>query len=59
MKKFPIPAEYDYKKSTKENYHDENAGDIGRNASIRKSLDKKYHGQYSIARQKWQDELVL
>ena len=69
---FTVPTDYDYSKSTNENYAVVGAdgtggaggagggegGFHGRYASIRASRDYKYHVHYSQARQEWQDSVV-
>ena len=53
-------ASYDYSKSTQENYAavSSQATNIGPYAAIRDSLDASYHGAYTPARQRLQDELI-
>ena len=63
---FTVPTDYDYSKSTNENYAVVGAngacggqgGFHGRYASIRASRDYRYHVHYSQARQEWQDSVV-
>jgi len=57
--KFTIPKDYDYTKSTAENYcgaADEKP--VGLFAEIRKLRDHTYHNTYTEQRQLWQDSLV-
>ena len=53
-----IPEDYDYTKSTKENYHAPGRGFFGPHAQIRAGLDHAYHGNYTEERQHYQDLLV-
>lgn len=57
---FVVPIEYDYTRSTRENYQAQRGegASYGAYADIRDALDKDYHGTYTRARQAMQDELV-
>ena len=57
---FVIPPDYDYRKTTNENYSvpAEEALLVGEYAAIRKKLDYSYHVHYSAARQLWQDRAI-
>uniref|UniRef100_A0A6S8CUX6 Zeta toxin domain-containing protein n=3 Tax=Aureoumbra lagunensis TaxID=44058 RepID=A0A6S8CUX6_9STRA len=53
-----VPSSYDYSKSTHENYAD-NIGYVGELKQIRQRvLDRAWHGNYSPARQLWQDAVA-
>mmetsp|Transcript_9440 Transcript_9440/g.28512 ORF Transcript_9440/g.28512 Transcript_9440/m.28512 type:complete len:487 (+) Transcript_9440:163-1623(+) len=54
-----VPADYDYSKSTKENYAAEGGEPyVGQFADIRANLDQDYHGRYIASRQVFQDMLI-
>lgn len=54
-----IPQDYDFGKSTQENYNSNERSFTGPFATIRKNLDHDYHGTYSEARQLFQDEIIV
>lgn len=54
-----IPQDYDFGKSTQENYSSGEGNFAGPFASIRENLDFDYHGNYSEARQMFQDEIIV
>ena len=56
---FKVPLEFDYSKSTKDNYANEDLADFhGEFTNIRRSMDAQYHGNYTRERQLWQDEVI-
>lgn len=57
--KFELPENYDFTKSTRQNYHNPNLDEFhGDFVEIRSALDRAYHGNYTKARQEFQDVLV-
>ena len=54
-----IPQDYDFGKSTQENYNSDDGKFAGPFASIRENLDLDYHGNYTEARQLFQDEIIV
>jgi hypothetical protein len=55
---FLTPEEYDFSKSTAENYKDKGENTFGKFADIRDTLDFDYHGNYTRDRQIFQDVLL-
>lgn len=53
-----IPANYDYSKSSEENYCSDNAKEVGKYGHIRNQLDYTYHKHYSEERQLLHDQLI-
>ena len=49
---------YDYSKSTEDNYAQDGKIFVGKYAAIRESLDYSYHKYYNIKRQFLQDEII-
>lgn len=56
---FVVPSNYDYTKSTMENYQGEVGVYIGDYADIRETRDYSYHKNFIPERQKWQDVSVI
>lgn len=55
---FKIPDNYDYRKSTNDNYRSDGLEFYGDFAEIRQGLDYSYHVNYTRARQDWQDHAI-
>lgn len=55
MNNFPVSEQYDYSKSTTENYRTTTMEFTGDFADIRARLDYNWHSNYVPERQKWQD----
>lgn len=55
---FVVAKDYDFTKSTTDNYRSQAASFSGPFADIRSSLDYSYHAHYTEARQRWQDQAV-
>ena len=56
---FPIRDDYDWTKSTSENYVNKSKTDfVGKYVKERKMLDYSWHCNISRNRQKWQDEVI-
>lgn len=53
-----VPANFDPKKSTVDNYHTNNRDSYGPYADIRASLDFDFHSNYTAERQAFQDVLI-
>lgn len=53
-----IPANYDYQRSTNDNYSVDGLNFYGDFAEIRAHLDYSYHVNYTQERQKWQDHAI-
>lgn len=56
--RFP-DKDYDYSRSTRENYTQEDPEFTGPFAQIRRGLDVSFHGCYTPARQRLQDKIIL
>lgn len=55
---FRTPPDFNYAKTTNDNYSVAGDAVFGKYASIRKTRDYNYHVNYSEARQHWQDGVV-
>jgi hypothetical protein len=55
---FEVPVDYDFSRSTNDNYGVDDREFVGEFAEIRKTLDYAYHTNYTHARQLWQDKLI-
>lgn len=55
---FQTPVDYDYNKSTNENYKTSSLTFVGEFSDIRKDRDYSYHVNYTEARQAWQDAAI-
>ena len=55
---FTISDNYDYTKSSEENYRCDDAPFVGKYQDIRNRLDYTFHRRYSVERQLLQDELI-
>merc|ERR1719189_719550 len=53
-----VRSDYQYEKSTQENYSVENSNMTGDFAEIRAQMDGEYHGCYDEGRQTLQDDIV-
>ena len=51
-------VDYDYTKSTEDNYCDESAPLVGEYKDLRKGQDYTYHKHYSESRQLFQDKII-
>mmetsp|Transcript_14177 Transcript_14177/g.30320 ORF Transcript_14177/g.30320 Transcript_14177/m.30320 type:complete len:515 (-) Transcript_14177:337-1881(-) len=54
----PSPLEYDYSRSTQENYTQDGPSWTGPFRELRDTLDHSYHGFYTESRQRLQDDLI-
>lgn len=57
-KNFYISPDYDYMKSTEDNYADDSAEFVGRFKKDRAELDYTFHKKYRVERQLFQDALI-
>ena len=53
-----VKNNFDFTKSSEDNYSDENAPFVGKYEKIRSQLDYNFHKHYSVRRQYLQDELM-
>lgn len=58
LQSFTLPSDYDYSKSTAENYGVPTREFVGDYASIRAERDYTYHVNYIEERQRWQDAVI-
>jgi len=55
---FAVPSTFDYSKSTSENYRVDGKEFADEFAHLRRELDYKYHSNYTMERQRWQDGAI-
>lgn len=55
---FTVRPDYDYSKTTNDNYKESNPVYVGVHADIRATRDYSWHTNYTVERQAWQDIAV-
>jgi hypothetical protein len=59
VQQFDIPADFDFSKSTNDNYANDDITEfVGIFSDIRETLDYSYHVNYTPKRQLWQDTVI-